>query len=230
MTPLLNLSALCIQAILYAVAILPTMFFTRFRVDGKEYFENLPAGGIIVMSNHVGQVDPGLLDLALPWKMRCRPAYSVALTKEHYLHLPLGKLLFGGKFFKLGGAYPAYLKQETLAHSLPHHIQLLARNKTVAIFPEGGISPNGKLRPARPGVAFLAHKTKSIVIPAYIYGDYDLTATDFFARKRRMGVRFGKPIYFSDYADPSQSYNRAEYKEIANRMFEEVNKLSHEKV
>ncbi len=178
------------------------------------------------MANHASQLDPGLLDFALPWNTRCRPAYIVALTKEHYLHLPLGRFMFGGKFFKLGGAYPTYLKQETLAQSVPHHLELLNKGRVVAIFPEGGISKDGNFRAVRPGVAFMAHETGASVVPTYIYGDYLMESVDFFKRKRHMGVKFGKPIYFSEFADVHKTYTREEYKEIAERMFAHVKNLA----
>jgi len=230
MTPLLNLSALIIQTILYVVAYLPTRFFTGFKVKGARNLQNLPAGGVIIMSNHASQIDPGLLDFALPWNRRFRPGYIVSLTKEHYLHLPLGKWLFGGRFFTLGGSYPVYLKKETLEESLPHHIKLLNKGKLVVIFPEGKLSRDGKLGSARPGVAFLAHKTGAMIIPTYIAGDYLLTAKDFFGRKRHMSVTFSKHIRFSDYGEVGKVYTREEYRDIAEKMFSKVRDLAIEDI
>ena len=73
MNPFLNFTALLMQSLLFAITYLPTKFFTRLKIIGSENLKNLPPGGVIVMANHASQLDPGLLDLALPWNTRFRP-------------------------------------------------------------------------------------------------------------------------------------------------------------
>jgi len=230
MSPLLNLTAFIMQAGLFVLTYLPTKFFAHLEVKGKENLYNLPPGPVIIMSNHASQLDPGLLNLAVPWTLRLRPAFAVALPNAEYQHIPLGKWIYGGLIFKLGGAYPAYRKKPSLQESLPHHLSVLMKSKVVAIFPEGKISKDGNFGFAHPGIALMAHKTNALVIPAYLYGGYLMKDWDFFTRRRRMGVIFGKPVRFSDYADPNREYDRIEYREPAERMFSEVKKLADEKV
>jgi len=226
MSPFLNLTALLWEAVLFAATSIPTRFFLHFTVRGLENLENLPPGPLVVMANHASQLDPGLLNLALPWTRRFRPAFAVALTKKDYLHLPLGRLLFGGRFFWLTGAYPAYKKQPTLADALPHHLAVLRKQHPVIIFPEGKLSLDGNFHYAHPGVAFLAHRAQATVIPTYISGDYLMTARDFFMRKRHVAVTFGKPIQFSDYAAPDIDHSRDSYREVAIQMFEAVKNMA----
>ena len=220
------MTAILMQAGLFVVTYPLAKFFARFEVLGKENLRDLPRGPIIIMANHASQLDPGLLNLGIPWTHRLRPIFAVALSKIEYLHLPLGKLLYGGKIFWLGGAYPAYKKKSSLHDSLPHHLDVLQKNMTVGIFPEGKISKDGKFGVAHPGVALMAHKSNAVVIPAYLYGGYFMEASDFFRRRRKLRVIFGKPIRFLDYADPSREYDRIDYRKPAEDMFDEVKKLA----
>jgi 1-acyl-sn-glycerol-3-phosphate acyltransferase len=47
------------------------------------------------------------------------------------------------------------------------------RGEAVALFPEGGIRPDGTLGPLRHGAARLALRTGAPVVPAAIIGSYD---------------------------------------------------------
>lgn len=80
-------------------------------------------------------------------------------------------------------------------------------NKTVGLFPEGGCSRDGRLKPFKRGAALLAAQTGRPILPCTILGAYDA-----FPRKakfprlfRPIKVKIGAPVYllrkFEDIID-----------------------------
>lgn len=129
--------------------------------------------GVLFAANHTSEWDAILVRCALPWAMYTHPMYYVAMTKEHYQYAKFGwrRYFYGGTFFKMLGAYPAYLGMRDYHASLVNHIELLEHGKSVCIFPEGKISIN-TTHPseAKGGIAFLAEQTKTDIIPVQFTG------------------------------------------------------------
>jgi hypothetical protein len=72
----------------------------------------------------------------MPFIMPIMPMYYVSLTKEHYQNERFGwrKYFYGGIFFKILGAYPAYKGIRDFQASLINHIELL-ENGNAAVAP-----------------------------------------------------------------------------------------------
>ena len=88
---------------------------------------------------------------------------------------------------------------ETLASgsSSAKAIDLLTRNRNVGLFPEGGVSREGRLRDFRKGTALLALRTGRPIVPCAILGTYAS-----FPRSAKfpklfvpLKLKIGKPIY-----------------------------------
>ncbi|NIQ00203.1 MAG: hypothetical protein GWM98_07040, partial [Nitrospinaceae bacterium] len=103
--------------------------------------------------------------------------------------------MYGGRFFQWLGAYPTRPGTRDYEQSLAAHIEILSCGRSIQIFPEGKKSIDGVIRgPARGGVAFLSWRTNTPVVPVAISGAHRTTLTDFFLRRKRYRLTFGKPI------------------------------------
>lgn len=184
------------QFIIYIITLILFKIFCRFTVSGRENLTGLNKKIMIFATNHSSEWDGILLRVALPlFSKRFLPMYYVSRLREFYTDSGWRKILYGGHFFNLLGAYPAYSGHQDYAYSLQNHIAILRRNLgAVCIFPEGKRTKDGKLGSGHGGVAFLAHQTGTPVIPVAINGLVKLTLRDFILGRRKVSVNFGKAI------------------------------------
>jgi 1-acyl-sn-glycerol-3-phosphate acyltransferase len=65
----------------------------------------------------------------------------------------------------------------------------------LVIFPEGGRTPDGEIKPFLPGAFFLAIKAQVDIVPVALVGTYELLPMDTFHIKcRPLEMRVGEPI------------------------------------
>src|SRR5579862_7229094 len=82
---------------------------------------------------------------------------------------------------------------------------LADRGWSILVFPEGDITPDGKLQPFRAGVGLLAANLKIPVVPLRIDGAYEIReAGSKFNRPGRIQVHIGKPVEFPAGMDPQE--------------------------
>ena len=116
------------------------------------------------------------------------------------------------------GAIP--LDREGSALSLKKGLAVLQRKKGLVIFPEGTRSPDGQIRPARPGIGFIAQKSGAPVIPVFISGSNQaLPVGGRFIRPAKLRVKVGKPVV----------WKTPDYAEISRQIMEAIRKLRDEK-
>jgi 1-acyl-sn-glycerol-3-phosphate acyltransferase len=155
------------------------------RVTGTE---NVPAHGpLIVVSNHLSNADPPILIVTFP-----RPLFFMGKA-ELFRNPVLAWLVrkFGGFPVERGTADRAALR---------HALKVLDQGIALGIFPEGGRSKTGALRPGLSGVGLLALQSGAPVLPVGltgtevypVNGDWPLKRPP--DRPRGVGVRFGKPF------------------------------------
>lgn len=159
--------------VLQSLAWLPTRTALRLlygmRVYGTDNLALIPRGnGVIFVANHISKLDPVIVTAGLIPLSRFAPLHYGSREKDGYSHFPVGKYLYGGTLFKLWGAYPIYRGRETYEESLKHHLEFLAKGKSVCFFPEGGIDENGARKPARPGITHLAKLSSATLVPVKI--------------------------------------------------------------
>lgn len=150
------------------------------RIRGLEHLPH--RGPVILAPNHVSLLDPWIMCAAVPNPMR-------SMAAEYLYQTPgLAQYLYGM------GAFP--LKQGASdIQAMGKARDLLQKGATVMIFPEGGCSPDGKPRPWQPGVAVLALRTGSPVIPVVIDGSQGcLPLGKFIPRYSPMAVTFLPPV------------------------------------
>lgn len=125
--------------------------FFNLKVEG---LENLPQRtNFIAVANHTSFLDPLVIMAAIPKKIHCialRDLYSISWISW---------------FLRITETLPSGSSSEKA-------IDLLTKNQNVGLFPEGGVSRDGKLREFRRGAALLAMKTGRPIVPFAILGTY----------------------------------------------------------
>ncbi len=130
--------------------------FIRIRYVGTE---NIPKKGrVILCSNHVSYFDPVALSMGVKRKI-----YYMAKS-EFFTDYGFAVKCF----FKICGVFP--VKRNSSDTNAVHSAEeILKNNRIVGIFPQGGISNDRKGFSPKAGVAMLAVKTATAVVPASIY-------------------------------------------------------------
>jgi 1-acyl-sn-glycerol-3-phosphate acyltransferase len=138
----------------------------------------------VVVANHVSWLDPIIIPLVLPrkpaflaldelWRMR---GVGFALRAYGPLAIPLNR-----------GAVDAT--------ALKRALQVLQDGALLIIFPEGGISPDGRLQPFHRGAALLAARSRAPLVPIAIAGTEEaLPLSRTIPRLRPITVHVGSPI------------------------------------
>ena len=183
----------------------------RVRAYGVENEPDEQDGAYIIVSNHICNVDPVIL-CAVTDKQQ--PHY---MAKKELFKVPLLNKLVGAL-----GAFPID-RGGADVKAIKHAINLLCDGKCVGIFPQGHrfkkVDP--KETPVKTGVAMLATKTQTQILPCFIKTK-KRKITPFFTK---VDVIVGKPIKFEDL-----NYNpedRGEYARITNFIFDKVCELEN---
>ena len=183
----------------------------RVRAYGVENEPDEQDGAYLIVSNHISNVDPVIL-CAVTDKQQ--PHY---MAKKELFKVPLLNKLVGAL-----GAFPID-RSGADVKAIKYAINLLNDGKCVGIFPQGHrfkkVDP--KETPVKTGVAMLATKTQTQILPCFIKTK-KRKITPFITK---VEVIVGKPIKFEDL-----NYNpeeKGEYARITNFIFEKVCELEN---
>lgn len=199
-----------LQSVIYVFTLVVFKLFCRIRYEGVEQllaFQTAQkaaekTSALIFAPNHSSEWDGPLVRVGLPFFWTGSPMYYVSQKKDFYSASGWRRYLYGGILFNLAGAYPVYSGHHDYAYSLQNFIALMQRGRCVCIFPEGRRTIDGKIGPARGGVAFLSHVTQTPVVPVSMKGLTLLTARDFFLRRRTVVIRYGTPLLPKEVVSP----------------------------
>jgi glycerol-3-phosphate dehydrogenase (NAD(P)+) len=162
------------------------LIYFRVRRLGREH---VPAGGVILASNHRSFLDPFVIGCCVR-----RPIYFVA--KRELFKNPLV-----GWFLNCMGAFPVRRGQSD-EESVKTSLQLLADGKAVVVFPEGTRIVNGSLGRPKRGVGRLTLKSGAPVVPVAVTGS-EHARDGWRIKPVRVHVRCGPPLSFPKVANPS---------------------------
>ena len=169
-----------------------------YRVHGREHIP--PRGGVLVVCNHVGDIDPPFVGFAC----HPRPAQYMALAK-HFTRLPLALLLFGL------GAFPVRTGEPD-TRALRYARDRLERGRLVIIFPEGGPLWGAPLGAFQEGAGLLALTPGVTVVPAAITGTERVMRGWRVVGRGPVHVTFGPPVEV-----PAEGPRRARAAEATER-------------
>lgn len=161
--------------------------FCRLTVRERDALRELK-GPAVFVSNHVSALDAVVMAHALPSRYRHRSVVVAAADSifKRKWEARLAQVAVGAfPIPRSGGARPhlEYLKE------------LLRKNWSVIIFPEGRLTATGAIGTFRKGAAVLAMDAGVPIVPAFLDGMYEVLPR--FRRMPRSGrvtVTFGRPM------------------------------------
>ncbi|HKV43240.1 MAG TPA: lysophospholipid acyltransferase family protein [bacterium] len=160
-----------------------------FRVEGREH--EPPSGPLIVVSNHVSDLDPLVVGCAVR-----RPCHFMAKIE-----------LFGPPLLRWWvsacGAFPVR-RGAPDRQALRTARAILERGGVLVMFPEGTRGTNSRdLRPPEPGAALLALRTRAAILPVAVIGtDTVLPRGAHRPSRGVIRVRIGTPMRAAGPDDP----------------------------
>ncbi|MBN1341358.1 MAG: MFS transporter [Phycisphaerae bacterium] len=174
-----------------------------------------PAGPVIIAANHTSPIDPFLMLSASPNRL-----FGFLVAQEYY------RLPVFGYLIKLNECIPTTRSGVDTAATRAA-LRRLKNGGALGIFPQGRIQLADETLGAKEGVALLALRTRTPVVPVHISGvHYDGNVPITFVRRHHARIRFGKPIDLSPYYDRQR--DRQVQREVAELIMERIWELAPE--
>jgi 1-acyl-sn-glycerol-3-phosphate acyltransferase len=156
--------------------------FSPVKVTGLEKIDT--SKSYVYAVNHASALDIPVLYVNLPFQFR------IAFKKELLVYPVVG--------WQLKRSGQICIDQQNPSRSIGSIRQALKGLKDglpLVIFPEGGRTPDGEIKPFLPGAFFLAIKAQVDVVPVALVGTYELLPMDTYHIKcRPLEMRVGEPI------------------------------------
>jgi 1-acyl-sn-glycerol-3-phosphate acyltransferase len=173
--------------------------------------ENVPrTGPLLLASNHASFLDSPLLGCLLPRPICFTP------RKTLWNFPPLGRALDHLK------CIPVDRDDGIAIGVFKRVIAAVENHDAVLVFPEGTRTSDGHLQPPRRGVGLLAAKLRVPIVPARVFGTYEMFSRNHALPRPfgRLGVTFGRPLLPADYDPGSRDPHR--YDTIARRVMDAI--------
>jgi 1-acyl-sn-glycerol-3-phosphate acyltransferase len=139
---------------------------------------------------HASALDIPVLYVYLPFQFRI-------LFKKELLSYPIV-----GWHLRRSGQ--VCIDQQKPARSIAHirsAVKSLQGGLPLVIFPEGGRTPNGEIKPFMPGAFYLAIKAQVDIVPVALVGTYELLPMNtYHIKSRPLEMRLGEPISTQGYS------------------------------
>ena len=139
--------------------------------------------------NHISAMDIPVLYTRLPFQFRI-------LAKKELFRYP-----FMGWHLRRSGQIPIDRDNARASmRSMNAAVQTLRAGMPLVIFPEGGRSPDGAVRPFMSGAFYIAAKAGVEIVPMALVGTYELLPMNsFHIRPRKVELAVGEPISTEGY-------------------------------
>jgi len=167
-------------------------------------------GPVILAVNHASFIDPPLVGAGLS-----RPVNYLA--RNTLFDVPIvGAVLRSWKVVPVdreggGGA------------GLKAILDRLLDGGVILLFPEGTRSPDGQLRSAKSGIGLAVIKSNAAVVPVRVFGTFEAWSRHArFPRPRRVAVKYGLPMNFSELRAEAATCSRNRLKEIYQQTADEI--------
>jgi 1-acyl-sn-glycerol-3-phosphate acyltransferase len=138
----------------------------------------------VYAANHASALDIPVLYVNLPFQFR------IAFKKELLAYPVVG--------WQLRRSGQVCIDQQNPSHSISSiraALKGLKEGLPLVIFPEGGRTPDGEIKPFLPGAFFLAIKAQVDIVPVALVGTYELLPMDtYHIKSRPLEMRVGAPI------------------------------------
>ncbi len=134
--------------------------------------------------NHASAMDIPVLYVYLPFQFRI-------VFKKELLAYPI----VGWQLKRSGQVCIDQQKPTNSIAAIRSAVKSLKAGMPLVIYPEGGRTPDGEIKPFLPGAFFLAIKAQVDIVPVALIGTYELLPMDTYHIKcRPLEMRVGEPI------------------------------------
>lgn len=191
----------------------PAVFLLGWpRILGRENLRGLQVPALVI-SNHIGDVDVGFIQTALPARFRHKLATAAGGEALEALRTPPpGRNVFMRAFDRVEWFLGVSLlnlfplpREAGFRDSFAFAGESVDRGYSILIFPEGHHTTDGKLRPFRSGIGLLVKNVRIPVVPMRIDGLFELKkAGKKMTRPYRITVKIGSPLRFSSETSPEE--------------------------
>ncbi|WP_405010726.1 lysophospholipid acyltransferase family protein [Kitasatospora sp. NBC_01539] len=167
-----------------------------------EGLEHVPRrGGVILASNHLSFVDSVVIPLTAP-----RQVFFLAKA-EYFTGTGIKGAISRAFFTSAINAVPVERGDyRSAAASLDQALGILNDGNAFGIYPEGTRSLDGRLYRGKTGVAWLALTAGVPVVPVALEGPQEILPVGRrIPRVRRVTVRFGAPLHFTELHGQARS-------------------------
>jgi long-chain acyl-CoA synthetase len=200
-----------IRLVVHYLLLRPAVFFLGWpRVEGRQNLYGV-RGPVLVICNHIGDVDPGFVLTALPARLRHKLAIATGGEALEILRTPPATRGFVGKAYdrvkwalgvSLLNLFPLP-REAAFRESFAYAGGSVDRGYSVLVFPEGRHTTDGRLLPFRAGIGLLANNLQIPIVPMRIDGLFEVKqAGKKFARPGQLKVTIGAPVQFESGSDP----------------------------
>jgi 1-acyl-sn-glycerol-3-phosphate acyltransferase len=161
--------------------------------------ENIPSEPAVYAANHSSALDIPLIYSTLPMQFRI-------MAKIELFRYP-----FMGWHLRRSGQIPIDEKELNLG-GVKKAIKTLKSGMSLMVFPEGGRTDNGEIKPFQSGAFYMAIKAGVPVVPMAIIGAFEaLPMNTFIIHRRKLQLVIGKPI-------PTSGFSAREMEPLAEKV------------
>ena len=170
------------------------IFNVKLVVNGKH---NLHNENYIFASNHASLIDIPLLLIAVN-------RYTVFIAKNELSKIPIFKSILD----RAGFIFVDRKNNDSAVKSMNNLMEDIKKTpRSIAIFPEGTRTRDGKLLPFKKGAAIFAINTNIPVVPVAISGTYSWSQKKLFDLSQSViSFEFGQPIITENYSFDDRDY------------------------
>jgi len=196
-------------------------------VKGSEILVDLKPP-VLFAANHESHLDTIALLAALPveWRNRIAPAMGTHHFRPFFLgsDYSFGQRVSSAIQYYLAcllvNAYPLPQAMGSVRETLKYTGELVEAGYCPLVFPEGERTPDGTMRPFKPGIGLMAVRLQLEVVPVYLDGLFEvLSLHERWPKIHPVLVKFGKPLR------PSST---DEYDQVASKLQRLIEELARE--
>lgn len=214
-----------IRFLVHYLLLRPSVFVLGWpRIQGRENLRGVN-GPVLVICNHIGDVDVGFILTALPARLRHKLATAAGGEALEALRTPPATRNFFLRIFdriewllgvSLLNVFPLP-REAGFRDSFAFAGESVDRGYSILVFPEGRHTTTGRMFPFRSGIGLLVKNLGIPVIPMRIDGLFELKhAGRRTARPFQVKVKIGAPVRFEPGAD--SEYIAAELQRKVERL------------
>ena len=200
-----------IRLLAHYLLLRPAVFLLGWpQIVGRENLHTTP-GPLLIVCNHLSDVDVGYVLTALPARLRHHLAAAAGGEAMEALRTPPSSRNWLGRVYDrlqwvLGAAllniFPLP-RQSGFRQSFAYAGECVDRGYSVLVFPEGHHTTTGQMLPFQSGIGILANRLGIPVVPMRIDGLFEVKQSGRkFALPGKITIRMGAPVQFDSGTEP----------------------------